>query len=299
MNEQEFLELSAGHALGALSPEDERAYAMALAEHPEWWPAVDADAETLAMLGGQLPSINPPVAVRAALLNAITRTPQDPAGPRSAATPPSAGATHAPQPTEPTEAQDFAAPERPELSEQRAVPSARSLPPELAFADADDDKPDEGAKKKWSFKRSMVALVASVALLSMIAVGTSSLLQVRSIPDEVLALQQIEAAPDANSASASFSGGAATVHWSEQLGKTVLVADGLPQIDQQREFELWFVRDKTPIPAGTFTSDNGIGVAMFNEKMQPGDVIAVTIEQAGGSPTGLPTTDALLAIETA
>ena len=36
MNEQEFAELSAGHALAALSPEDERRYREALAVHPEW-----------------------------------------------------------------------------------------------------------------------------------------------------------------------------------------------------------------------------------------------------------------------
>ena len=59
------------------------------------------------------------------------------------------------------------------------------------------------------------------------------------------------------------------------------------------------MRGETPLPAGTFTSSTGTGLALFGEKMQPGDLIAVTIEDAGGSPSGLPTTDPILAIETA
>ena len=36
MNVHEFAELAAGHALHALSPEDQQAYEVALAAHPEW-----------------------------------------------------------------------------------------------------------------------------------------------------------------------------------------------------------------------------------------------------------------------
>ena len=46
MNEQEFAELSAGHALGALSGDDERAFRDALAAHPEWQHIVDLDLRT-------------------------------------------------------------------------------------------------------------------------------------------------------------------------------------------------------------------------------------------------------------
>ena len=44
MNEQEFAELAAGHALHALSPEDAEAFGSARRLHPEWEHHVEADA---------------------------------------------------------------------------------------------------------------------------------------------------------------------------------------------------------------------------------------------------------------
>ena len=71
MNVHEFAELSAGHALGALSPSDEQAYLAALAEHPEWAGIADADTETAAALAEGAPPVSPPLGMRAALLRAI------------------------------------------------------------------------------------------------------------------------------------------------------------------------------------------------------------------------------------
>ena len=79
----------------------------------------------------------------------------------------------------------------------------------------------------------------------------------------------------------------------------MLVSDGLPTIADDESFELWFVRDGAAISAGTFTSEDGTATALLDGAMEPGDVIAVTVEQAGGSPTGQPTSDPIVAIETA
>ena len=280
MNEQEFRELSAGHALGALSPDDERAFAAARAGNPEWSQIADHDAETAAALGAQLPAVAPPAMLRDQILGAIAQAPQAP--------PASRGTRATVRPSTP----DAARPHATARPDSTPVPGA-----------PDEDEREEALdaaytrRRKW--QRGMFALVASVAVLSMIALGTSSLIQALSTPAEVTALQQIESAPDASQASTTFAGGVATVHWSEALGKTVLVAEGLPKLEEGREFELWFVRGETPLPAGTFSSRTGTGVALFGEQMQPGDLVAVTIEDAGGSPTGLPTTDPILAIETA
>ncbi|WP_354002981.1 hypothetical protein [Microbacterium elymi] len=46
------------------------------------------------------------------------------------------------------------------------------------------------------------------------------------------------------------------------------------------------------MPAGTFDATGTTTSALLNDGMQPGDVIAVTVERAGGSPTGEPTTQA-------
>jgi anti-sigma-K factor RskA len=113
------------------------------------------------------------------------------------------------------------------------------------------------------------------------------------------ALEQIEAAPDAQTATAKIAdGGTATAHWSEDVGKAVLVSNGLPAIAADESFELWFVRDGVPISAGTF-DDAGGATVLLEGAMAPGDVIAVTVEQEGGSPSGEPTTDPIVMIRTA
>ena len=79
----------------------------------------------------------------------------------------------------------------------------------------------------------------------------------------------------------------------------MLVTDGLDALDPDRTYQLWLVRGEEALPAGTFDTDAGTTTALLEGQMHEGDVIAVTIEQAGGSPTGLPTTDPIFAIPTA
>ena len=63
-------------------------------------------------------------------------------------------------------------------------------------------------------------------------------------PAAVIALEQIEDAPDAQSATVDVTdGGTATVHWSESLGKVVLVIGRACPIAADESFEMWFVRD--------------------------------------------------------
>ena len=78
----------------------------------------------------------------------------------------------------------------------------------------------------------------------------------------------------------------------------MLVADGLEALDAEQTYELWFVRGTTPVSAGTFTPSDGEAVALLRGEMHAGDVVAVTVERSGGSPTGLPTSDPVLAIAT-
>lgn len=85
MNEQEFAELSAGHALSALSPEDERAYIDALEAHPEWAAIADSDARTVATLADGVEEVAPPLSVRSQLLSSIRPKSAEPAAPAEAA----------------------------------------------------------------------------------------------------------------------------------------------------------------------------------------------------------------------
>lgn len=248
MNEQEFAELSAGHALHALSPDDERRYAAALAAHPEWQRIADLDAATAASLADGVAGEPPPPSLRDALLAQISAPPSEP--------------------------------------EPMVQPPVRTSDPVR--------RAPRGRSRSW------FALAASIVLA--VAIGVSGLIVAQQLgrsPAQTT-LAQIQEQSDAKSATADVAGGGtATAHWSDSLGKAVLVTDGLPAIATDRVFELWFVRDGGAKPAGVFTAASGDATAALTGAMQAGDTIAVTVEQAGGSPSGKPTTDPIVAIPTA
>jgi anti-sigma-K factor RskA len=154
------------------------------------------------------------------------------------------------------------------------------------------------ARRRWT--RGILALAASMVLLVALGLGAALINDYLNRSPAVVALQQIEGAPDAQSATVDITdGGTATAHWSGSLGKAVLVSDGLPRIADDQSFELWFVRDGTAVSAGTFDSTLGTTTALLDGAMEAGDVIAVTIEPAGGSPNGEPSGEPIIAIDTA
>lgn len=253
MNEREFGELAAGHALHALSPEDERAFQAALAEHPEWEGIVRTDAATAALLADAAGDVPPPPSVRDALLARI---------------------------------------------------ASPVVPPVVERAERDEtpapaDAPASARRRRWG-PRTWFALAASIAVLVGLGIGASVVAEQLNRPAAVVALDEIESAPDAQSVSVEVEGGGvATAHWSGSLGKAVLVSDGLPALSDAQSFELWFVRDGEPISAGVFEASDGDATALLAGEMHAGDVIAVTVEAAGGSPDGKPTTAPIVAIPTA
>lgn len=150
------------------------------------------------------------------------------------------------------------------------------------------------------FRWSILAAAAAVLLIAGVAVGTQLTASPREDSPAVLALQQIEAAADAAAASADVAGGGrATLHWSESRGDAVLVASDLPALAADRAFELWVVRGETPVSAGLMSVDEGQTVALLAEEVRPGDLVAVTVEPSGGSPSGAPTSEPILAIAAA
>ncbi|QCQ16218.1 anti-sigma factor [Microbacterium sp. RG1] len=246
--EEEFRDLAAGHALNALSTEDEMRFQELLVAHPAWDTIVAMELDTAAALADGAGDVVPRPQVRDALLSRIATVPQN--APRSTA------------PAEPT----------------------------------GDPTPARAPRRPRS--RMWFALAASLAFILALGIGGLSLGRLLTPEDGAqVALEQIQDAPDAQSASVTLDDGAsATAHWSASTGRAVLVTDGMPTLEDDKTFEMWFIRDGAPLPAGTFSADDA--VSELAGTFQPGDVIAVTVEAAGGSPSGLPTTDAMFAITT-
>ncbi|MFB7892358.1 anti-sigma factor domain-containing protein [Microbacterium sp. NPDC056044] len=277
MDEQEFAELAAGAALNALSPADRAAFDAARRAHPEWEHWIETDAATAAVLADTVSDAVPPLTLRSTLLSRIATTPQLPAMDAAVAATADPVDRWTPAPA--------TAPEQPD--EGPAAPP----PPPTAVIQA-------VSRRRWT--RGILALAASMVLLVALGLGAVQLNEYMTRPAEIVALQQIEGAPDAQSSTAELTdGGTATAHWSESVGKVVLVSQGLPQIADDESFELWFVRDGAAVPAGVFESADGTTTALLDGSMEPGDVIAVTVEPQGGSPTGEPSSDPIVTIPTA
>ncbi|KQR47673.1 hypothetical protein ASF87_01510 [Microbacterium sp. Leaf161] len=273
MNEKDFAELAAGAALDALSPDDQQRYHAALAAHPEWQSIVDADADSAGFLADGVAQAVPSPDIRAALLARIAVTPQSGDVVLSDSAPDSM-----PDPA-PGETADSA-------------PVADSAP---AARDGDDAPKAPAHRLRFLF-----ALAACLALLVGVGAGAVAINTYINRPASVVALEDIQAAGDAQQASVSLeSGGTATAHWSASLGKSVLVTDGIPSLAEGKTYELWYVRGDTPVSAGVFAADDGEATAVLAGEMHAGDVIAVTVEQDGGSPSGLPTSDPVVVIPTA
>ncbi|MCJ1708675.1 anti-sigma factor domain-containing protein [Microbacterium sp. VKM Ac-2923] len=267
MNERDFADLAVGHALNALSEADERAYQEALAGNPHWDHHVRGAVDTVAAISSTVDPVEPPPSVRASLFARISDLPQESA----ASSPPT------------RDDEDFAAAGPIPVEREREVVSAR-----------------RSAGSGWGM-RGWFALAASFAAVLVLGFGAVTISQFFAPPAAVVALQQIEDAPDAQSASATMPDGTvATAHWSPSTGQSVLVADGMPSLAEGKTYELWFVRGETPIAAGIFQPDSdGNATAVLQGEMHAGDVIAVTIEPAGGSPDGTPSSDPVVAVATA
>ncbi len=288
MTEFEFAELSAGYALGALSPEDELAYHEALAEHPEWIGLVDSDAAVVADLADGVAEVAPPVELRSRLLAQIARP--------DATTAPSSDASAADAPvaadvTIPSDASalDAVADEDDADDDARVAASAR------ATGSPATEQFQTIQRKTWT--RSLFALTASIALLVGIGWGVGALTETLRAPTASSVLAQIEDSAGHQSSAAELAGGGeATLHWSSDVEGVVLVADGLPEVADDQAYEAWFVRGELPVSAGVFEASGSSAEMLLEGEFQPDDVIALTIEPAGGSPSGQPTSDPLFAI---
>ena len=282
MNEQEFAELAAGYALNALNADDRAAFERAREAHPEWEHLIETDAETAAALAAATPDEVPPLTMRSTLLSRISSMRQLPELDAAAAAEAEPGTPWAGQEPEPE-------PEPEGVGE--VTPFVEPAPTTTTIQ----------AVQRRNWTRGVLALAASVVLLVVLGFGAATINEYATRPPELVALQQIEQATDAQSATVELTdGGTATAHWSESLGEAVLVASGLPGISADQTFELWFVREGEPISAGTFEADaEGGSTALLDGAVEPGDTIAVTVEPQGGAPDGRPTSEPIVTIPTA
>jgi anti-sigma-K factor RskA len=77
--------------------------------------------------------------------------------------------------------------------------------------------------------------------------------------------------------------------------RVILVAKNMPSVPEDQTCQIWVISDDEPKPSGLFQPDGNMTAAPITNSITKADVIAVTVEPAGGSKK--PTNDPVLLAE--
>jgi anti-sigma-K factor RskA len=271
--------LTGSYALDALSDAERHDIEEALAAFPELRAEADSLAETARALAYAVEPIEPPASLKASLMAAIQTTPQASAGPA------------------------HASPEVQEPLQEAPVAPVTDLASAGGSASAT-------AHRRW-FQRptGYLASVAAAGVVFLgIGLGANTLLfdggsnPGPSSSQAASGLDQIYASPDfARSTSDVKGGGTATVVWSDQLGKSAVILDGVKAAPKDKTYELWYIGSAES--GGTIESaglmndvDGGVRSAVLSGAKSQGATVGITVEPAGGSKQ--PTTTPIVAVPT-
>jgi len=70
-----------------------------------------------------------------------------------------------------------------------------------------------------------------------------------------------------------------------QDGRAALVLPDLGPAPPGQTYQAWIIEDDNPISAGVFSGEEGLEVVLVDGDVAEGEVVAVTVEQAGGAET--------------
>ena len=157
------------------------------------------------------------------------------------------------------------------------------------------------AQARW-FSKPLTALASIAAAVILIIGGGVVANTVNSNSFQQAQADQLAAigsASDTRRVDAAIDGGgSATLMWSDELGTSAFIADGLKALPSDKTYELWYIDGTDARPAGTFTIDgDGKAWRVLDGEMNGAGVIGVTVEPSGGSKS--PTTTPIVTIESA
>jgi anti-sigma-K factor RskA len=184
----------------------------------------------------------------------------------------------------------------PELRERlfaqiAVTPQLPRLEPEVVAGPAETK-----ARLRWTRTATTVTTMAAALALIVggIAVGTTSLHPEPSFQAQQLAA--LDTAADKQEIAADVTGGGtATLVWSSQLATSAVVMDGVPALDDDSVYQLWYIGAEGPRSAGFIAVSPGdTSWRVLDGAMELGDTVGVTVEPKGGSEQ--PTTTPIVAI---
>lgn len=256
-------DLAAAYALDALDEFERARFERALATSPELQAEVDAFRAVAAGLGDGVAPIAPPPSLKANLFDRLAEVPQEHAADTRTIDP------------------------------VAGVPTAGSVRSSDLAGDA--GVVDELAARRG---RRRLTIVLSAAAAVVLLVG--AVIGVNWVGPNGWGAQremaQLAEAPDAQQVTQQIDGTEVTLIWSEAEQRSAIVAEGLPDVGEDRTYELWYIHESGPVPAGTFDARDDEAWRILEGEFSPGVVVGITVEPAGGSPE--PTTDPVVVFET-
>ncbi len=158
-------------------------------------------------------------------------------------------------------------------------------------------------------RKAAVRVAAAFALAAVLVLGVVVGIQADRLAEArretqaaqgALALSSITGQADLQTrTSAVASGGTATVLSSARAGRGVVLLAGVTTLATDKTYELWLIDAAgKPRPVTTFATDNTTATVDF-AGFRTGDSVGLSVEPAGGSPTGAPTTTPVLAVKVA
>ena len=132
----------------------------------------------------------------------------------------------------------------------------------------------------------VLAAVAAVAAVVALAFGiwatsmSSDLDETRDALSRERAAAAIVADPTSRTVEMAPGGGRLFVGLD---GQAALVLPDLGEAPTGKTYQAWVIEDGNPISAGTFPGENGIDVVLLDGDVAEGEVVAVTLERAGGA----------------
>ncbi|MBF4571313.1 anti-sigma factor [Herbiconiux sp. VKM Ac-1786] len=280
------------YALDALTAAETAEFERAVRSSASLREESDELRETAALIGLSVAPVDPSPELKRELMAKLLLTPQLPALPTESSRSETA-----------TDARADLPEMTPAARADEGLPTAvgQSAPVEARSAGGAENR----ARLRW-FARP-TTLVAAVAAAAALFVGGgfvgSALVNSSTTTDvadsSASELARITAASDVQRASVPVAGGGdATVVWSNELGRSAVLAEGLPELPEGKVYEAWYIDAKGPVAAGTFTAaESGTSWHVLEGTMSAGDTVGVTVEPAGGSQQ--PTTEPIFAVESA
>jgi anti-sigma-K factor RskA len=275
MSHEDYKEMLAEHALGALDAADARSLEAHLATCADCSAELARWLDTTATLAYAAPRVEPPLQLRSRLLENIRAEKQD-----------------APRPAT-KEREDSSIDVR---SEAKQAPDKSNL-----------IQMPEKSRTRWNTMQRFGALAASLAFAAFIITLVVLWNRNRSMQAELAKLskdlqttqQQLKREREISEMFSAPDTRVATLTGTEMApraqarlaynksGNAMMIVDGLPPAPAGKDYQIWFIADGKPLPGGVFKPDNAGHVEMHDQvplQARSAAAFAITLEPQGGTP---------------